>query len=158
LSRGIGFYLDLMNLIERGSVTLELDRERKVASVTVTRDEIAVDIGIPGLAYDVLYPLLVVDTDREQVRAIKRGTRWKSNTMMVRRFLRLFSGIERTFNERGKVLRMAYRGRDVIVIGPNERSIMARLAGLRHVSLPHKFDLLLMVKDFWLSKPDNPDR
>ncbi len=154
MNRGIAFYLDLMDLIADGSVTVQLHKNENIAKLTVSRDEIVADIGKAGMAYDILHPMLVVRKDGKEIKAEKRGKKWRSNTMLIKRFLKLFEGIEETFVEKGKVLRIRFKGTDVLVIGPEEGSLVAKMAGLKNTSLPHKVHLLLLAKDFWLSRPD----
>jgi len=155
LNRGIAFYLDLMDLITNGSMTVQFHKTENIAKLTVSRDEIVVDIGMSGMAYDIFHPMLVVTKDGKEIKAQKRGKKWRSNTMLIKRFLKLFEGIEETFVKKGKVLRLRFKGTDVLVIGPEENSLIARLAGLKNTSLPHKVFLLLLAKDFFLSRPDD---
>jgi hypothetical protein len=153
LSRGIAFYLDLMDIIAEGSMTVQLHKVSNIAKLTISRDEIVVDVGQAGLAYDVLRPLIVVSKGGKDIKAVKRGEKFRSNTMLIRQFLKLFEGIEATFVEKEKVLRVRFQGKDVLVVGPEEGSLVARMAGLKKTSLPHKVHLLMLAKNFWLSRP-----
>ena len=155
MNRGIAFYLDLMDIIADGSMTVQLHKTENIAKLTVSRNEIAVDIGMSGMAYDIFHPMLVVSKDGKEIKAQKRGKKWRSNTMLLKRFLKLFEGIEETFVEKEKVLRLRFKGTDVLVIGPEEGSLFARVAGLKNTSLPHKVHLLLLAKDFFLSRPED---
>lgn len=140
-----------MNLIDRGSLTVEITRLGCIVRLTISRDEIIVDLYQVGTAYDLLSHFLAIETEKgEVIRASKRGERWRSNIALMTEFLSLFRGIEEAMVDKGKTATLRFRGNDVLKIG-RKGGILPRFLGFKHMTIPDKMALMALIKEFWLS-------
>ncbi len=150
------FYLKMMDLIESGSVSVELRQDESVVILTVERKVIIIDLYRVGMAYDLLSHFIEVDEapegpDGEKPTA-KRGDYIKSNALLMTELRELISDMEKDLVKHKKRIILRYRGKDFIRIGHKESSIMARFLGFKNVSIPSKVGLMLVVKEFMTSK------
>lgn len=135
---------NIWDLIASGSLEAGLARDRRpISGMRLERDVFYLDIEDAGRTAGLLRQILklaislrsMISTQLLQMGKEDGGNAIKATISMPSR-------IGETLDSWGKTVVVRYRSKKVLILGKEARRSVLRLIGVKHIGLPHKFELL----------------
>ncbi|ASJ03205.1 hypothetical protein A3L09_08035 [Thermococcus profundus] len=124
--------LNLQRIICCGSVTVSMGGD----SITITRDEIILDINNPKKIKKLM------DAFSTILGKDKGGIGEKKEMMNE---MKLYA---EDLASQGKTVVIKYQGNEVVKMGAEASSLLMNAFGMKHIEIKYKLDTLRMMKDF----------
>ena len=141
---------NIWDLIASGSLEVGLAQDKRpISGIRLERDVLYLDIEDAGQVAGLLRQILKLTISLRSMipnHLLEMGE--DDGGKATKAMMSMSSKIGETFDGWGKTVILRYRSKKVLILGKEARRGALRLIGVKHIGLPHKFELLKLGGHF----------
>ncbi len=139
------------NLINSGSLEVEVAQEKNIANVNLDKDTVIVDVK------DARYPLISalkninygIEIESREDKKVKKSS-ISDKKDKIKNLLNRVGDIASLLAENNKTFVLKHKGKELVKIGEDTKSLIPSLKK-RHIQIPNKIRLILFLKEISIS-------